>query len=441
MSVSGPAGPGTSPSPGKRPSLRVLSVAVLALAAFGYLAWRQLEGPATAVYAVERRDIVQTVVASGRVESPRRVDIGSPVTGTVAAIPVNEGQSVRKGQLLIALDDSEAKAALEQARTAVVQAEARLKQLRETALPVAEEAVRQAETNLANAERSLLRSRELFARGFIGQAALDDAQRTRDLAGSQLRSAQVQRRSEASGGSDERVAIATLEQAKASERAAKARLDLLTIEAPVDGTLITRAVETGNVVQPGKVLMVLSPAGETHLVVQFDEKNLSLLKVGQKAIASADAYPAERFEAEVFYINPAVDATRGAVEVKLRAIDPPAFLLQDMTASVDVEVARRPAVLTLPADAIRDAATRKPWVLAAREGRAERQDVRVGAIGTGEVEVAEGLAPGEFVVPSTNVKIHDGDRLRAQPVASPAAPRRTATRTAKGGSPKAGVVP
>ncbi len=57
-------------------------------------------------------------------------------------------------------------------------------------------------------------------------------------------------------------------------------------------------------VQPGKVLMVLSPSGETQLVLQIDERNLAKLKLGQKALASADAYPAQRFAAELVYINP-----------------------------------------------------------------------------------------------------------------------------------------
>ncbi len=79
----------------------------------------------------------------------------------------------------------------------------------------------------------------------------------------------------------------------------------MTIEAPVDGTLIARNVERGNVVQPGKALMVLSPAGATQLVVQIDEKNLNLLQIGQEALASADAYPGERFAARIVYMNPA----------------------------------------------------------------------------------------------------------------------------------------
>ncbi|HSJ97375.1 MAG TPA: biotin/lipoyl-binding protein, partial [Myxococcota bacterium] len=264
------------------PSRRYLAAGAAALAAAGlaFGLWRVDAGPRVDAWPVERVDILQTVVASGRVESPRRVEIGAAVTGTVAAIPVAEGERVAAGQALVVLDAREARAALDQARFAVAQAEARLAQLRTTGLPVAAEGVRQAEVHLANAESTLARSRELFARGFIGQAALDEAQRGRDVAESQWKSALLQRDSQSGGGTEERTAHAALEQARASLRLAQARLDLATIAAPVDGVLIARKVEIGAVVQPGKALMVLSPAGELQLVVQLDEKNLQLVALG-----------------------------------------------------------------------------------------------------------------------------------------------------------------
>ena len=401
-------------SPG-RTSIILIALAALAASAAAYGTWRYLEGPSVGAYAVQRGDVVQTVVASGRVETPRRVQIGSSVTGTVVSIPVNEGQTVKAGQLLVALDTTEARAAMDQARFAVAQSTAKLAQLRATALPLAEEAARQSELNLANAERSLDRSKELFARGFVGQAALDEAQRAHDVAVSQHASARLQRDSESPGGSDYLLAQAALQQAQASLRAAQAKLEFMTLEAPVAGTLISRDVEEGNVVQPGKTLMVLSPAGATQLVVQIDEKNLNLLQLGQNALASADAYAGRKFPARVAYINPSIDPLRGSVEVKLDVPDAPAYLLQDMTVSVDIEVARRSNVATLPSDAIHD----NDWVLVARDGRAVRQRVTLGARGEGRVEIVAGLRDGELVVPGTEVKIHEGAALRARPGTRP----------------------
>ena len=105
--------------------------------------------------------------------------------------------------------------------------------------------------------------------------------------------------------------------------------------------LITRNVERGTVVQPGKALLVLAPAGEMQLVVQIDERNLGMLSLGQKALASADAYPDHRFAAVVSLYQSRrrhlARLGRGQADVA----DPPAYLRQDMTVSVDIEVASK----------------------------------------------------------------------------------------------------
>ncbi len=187
----------------------------------------------------------------------------------------------------------------------------------------------------------------------------------------------------------------------------------MVIRAPVDGTLIGRNVEAGDVVQPGKELMALAPAGETQVVVQIDEKNLSQLQIGQQALGSADAYPQQRFAAELFYINPGIDALRGSVEVKLRVRDPPDYLRQDMTASVDIEVGRRANALSIPSGAVFDAAGAQPWVLLVNHHVAVRRPVKLGLKGEGRVEVVEGLAAGDLVVAAAGSGVTPGQRVRA----------------------------
>jgi HlyD family secretion protein len=373
-----------------------------------------LLGPKLKVHVVAQGDVVQTVVASGRVETPQRVEIGSQVTGTVAAIPVAEGQSVKAGQLLIALEDSEAKASVAQARAAVAQAAARLKQIRELNLPAAEQALRQAQVNLVNLRKQYERTKDLQAKGFVGQSQLDDAQKNLDVAESQVRTAQLQVATNAPQGSDYLVATTAQAQAQASLGTALAKFNYSTIEAPVDGLLIARNVERGDVVQPGKVLMVLSPTGQTQVVLEIDEKNLASLKLGQKALVSADAYPDQRFPAELVYINPGVDATRGSVEAKLNVPAPPAYLRQDMTVSVDIEVARRMNTLVLAADGVRDAVS-APWVMKVSDGHARRQPVKLGARGAGKVEILEGLQAGDVVITASEVNVAEGKRVRATP--------------------------
>jgi HlyD family secretion protein len=389
----------------------------LALAALLYGAILAALGPSVPVHVISRGTLVQTIVASGRVETPLRIDIGSQITAAVAAIPVAEGQSVKAGQLLIAFNDSEAQAALEQARAAVAQARARLTQIGALALPLAQQALRQSEVNLENMRRQHARARQLQARGFLGQAQFDEAERNLALADSARAAALLQVETNLARGSDRLVAQAALDLALANGRIAQARLDYAQIRAPLAGTLIARNVERGDVVQPGKVLMVLSPLGPTQLVVQIDEKNLGLLRLGQSAIGSADAYPERHFNAELAYVNPAIDPQRGSVAVKFNVIDAPAYLRQDMTVSVDIEVARRIDALALPLDAVRDAAGAAPWVMKVSAGRAVQQRVVLGLRGAGKVEIVRGVNAGDAIIAAAAVA--PGRRVRVQPEPKP----------------------
>jgi len=369
------------------------------------------------VYELARGDVIQTVVATGRVTTPQRVSVGATITERVAAIPVAEGQEVHRGDVLIELDDRDERAALAQAEAAIAQAEAKLRQLREVGLPAAEQALVQARANEALARRQYQRYQDLLSKGFIAQSALDDAKRNVDVAQSQLDTATLQVATNRSNGSDYTMARTALAQAQASLAAAQAKLEQMVVRAPAGGVLIARSVEPGDVAQPGKELMALAPAGETQIVVQIDEKNLAQLRAGQKALVSADAYPHERFGAELFYINPGVDAQRGAVEVKLRVPSPPAYLRQDMTVSVDIEVARRADALVAPVDAVFDAAGIHPWVLAVADGRATRKPVTLGLRGDASVEITGGAIAGEQLVSAAS-GVSAGQRVRIGAVAS-----------------------
>jgi HlyD family secretion protein len=389
----------------------VLAV-MLALGAGAWQGARTIWGPAVAVDQVGRGNLVETVVASGHVETPFRVEIGSQVTGTVDDVLVQEGSRVRKGQPLISLQARELKAAVVQAQGAVAQAEARMRQLDELTLPSAREALTQAQANLLNAQQTFDRTSQLARDGYATRAALDDAQKTLDVARTQVRTAEFQVYTASPNGSDYVMAQTQLNQAHANLETAESRLGYATIAAPRDGVLITRSVERGTVVQPGKALLVLAPSGEVQLVLQIDERNLGKISLGQKAVASADAYPDQRFGAVVSYINPGVDIARASVEVKLTVADPPDYLRQDMTVSVDIEVAAKEGTLVLPIRSVHDVLSGQPWVLGIKDGRAAKKLVRLGLRGNTQLEILDGMAEGDVAIP-LNSGLLTGQRVRA----------------------------
>jgi len=388
--------------------LLILFTIVALVTAFGS---RVVLGPKIPAALVVQRDFIQTIIATGHVESPHRISIGSQIVGVVKNIPVTEGQNVQAGQVLIELDDAEWRAAAQQADMLALQAQARLRQVRELQAPVAAQSLVQAEINVSYAEKQWHRNVDLFTKSFISQAALDEAKKNVDLTQVQLQTAKKQVQTTHPTGSDYQIAATALSQAEANSKIAYSRRQYTVIKTPIAGTLISRDVETGDVVQPGKALMTLSPLGATQLVVQIDEKNLPLLVLGQLARASADAYPALNFSVAISYINPSVDLQRGSVEIKLNVLEPPAYLRQDMTVSVDIQVATRLKAVLVPTDTIHDVKSRQPWVLKVIDGKARKQILNLGLQSAGMSEVLSGLSVNDRVLTFTNA-VNEGARIR-----------------------------
>jgi len=400
-----------------RRGLKVLAL----LAVVGAVAWfaaQRALGPKVEVVLPARREVVQTVVSSGRVLSPAEVSLGSQLGGLVRAVRAREGERVTAGQVLVELDDRELSTQVEQARAGVLVASTRVGQLRTVSARVAGESVRQAQANLRAAETTWERQRTLFRSGAIAATELESAQRAVDVARSQLQSAQIASAGSSAGGGDARVAVAGRVQAEAALRVAEARLAQSRVVAPAAGVIMSRSVEPGDVVTPGRALLVLLRDGDTELSMTPDERNLADLRLGQRAVASAEAFPDRPFPAEVSYIAPTIDALRGTVEVKLRVPTPPPFLRPSMTVSVEVEVARHPNALSLPPDAVRDAATPSPWVMVVGgDDRTARRPVTLGLRGERVVEVASGLGERERVVPSSvGAAVRVGQRVRPRSV-------------------------
>lgn len=385
----------------------VLGIVLLALA-IGTCALRGRPVPAVRVV---RRDLVETLVLSGRVLSRSKAAVGVPFAASVASVLVDEGTRVRKGQPLVLLDDREARAAVEKGRADLEQAVARLAQLRTTSARVNAEALVQARLRLEEAQRKLARTEALRHDGFVSETDVEDAVRAVDLARSQVTSADTQARSSAQGGSDDRLALAAVESARAGLASAETRLAQMRVESPASGTVLTRSVEPGKAVSPGEALLVVALDTPAELLAQPDEKNLGALRVGLAAKASADAFPGLAFPATVSLVAPNVDLSRGTVDVRFRVPDPPAYLRTDMTLSIEIEVGRKARTLAIPLAAVRDA-SRAPSVLVGRSGRAELRPVSLGIRGTELVEVTGGLSESEVVLVPTGPAIRAGIRVR-----------------------------
>ena len=368
---------------------------------------------------VVRSDIVQTLVATGRVETPSVVSLGLATGGTVSTVAVSEGDHVDKGNVLVTLDDSDARAVFEQSEAAVHQSQAKLAQIGGNGLAAANEALAQARATFKNTQQKYVRVSQLAVSGLVSDATLDDAKQAQDIASSQVRNAEAAVATASPKGADFLLAQSALEQSNALARAGSIKLANTKLLAPADGVIISRTVEVGMVVQSGTALLQFAPAIPKRLVLQIDERNLGKIKTGLPAIASPDAYPDDRFDAVLSFINPIIDSDRGSFEVKLDVPNPPANLKEGMTVSVDIEIVRRDNVLVLDTNAIRDLTGGEAHVFAVVDGRVVDKAIEVDASGGGKSEISSGLAEGDLVVPPALTTISIGQKVRTESVAKP----------------------
>ncbi len=387
----------------------LIIVLVLLVGAVAYFV-TQPKSVAVDVMIAKREDVQTSVVASGRVLAQARVDIGATITGRVQKVAVREGERVAEGQLLVQLEQPELAAAVSQARAARERARARVLSVANLALPTARESQTQAEWNVSLAEREHKRSQDLLARGFISQSRVDEAERQVQVARSQLASAKSQVAAQSTQGAEAQQAREQFAEAEAALTLAQARLAQTEIRALAAGVVLERLIEPGDIAQPAKRMLSLALDGPARLIVQVDEKNLPLLQAGSKALAAADAFPTQRFEAVIAYISPGVDAARGSVELRLDIPKPPVFLKSDMTVSVEISGPLMKQIIVAPADIVRQLQSDAPYVVIDREGVAAKAPVRLGVQMQGKVQLVSGVEVGARMVLTREVEA--GVRLR-----------------------------
>ena len=376
----------------------VLAVVVLALA--GGAAWwtmgreRVLEVDVAPV--VERRagESAAVLNATGYVTARRQATVSSKVTGKISEVMVEEGMTVRRGQVLARLDDSSARAAF---NLAAAQAES------------ARQSVAETEVRLAEAKQTLGRRNALFKDGVIGQADVDAAKAEVDSLAARTNVAREQ-----------------VEVASRQVAVYRTALDDLVIRAPFDGVAISKDAEAGEMVSPVSAGGGFTRTGITTLVdmtsleieVDVNESYIGRVKPGQRVTATLDAYPDWLIPAHVITTIPAADRQKATVLVRIGFDALDGRLIPDMGVKVafhDEKDAAAPgpearARMLIPAAAARGTGdTRDVFVV--RDGKVERRAVRVGAVEGTQITVLSGLTGGEQVVMNPPADLVEGTQV------------------------------
>jgi membrane fusion protein (multidrug efflux system) len=300
---------------------------------------------------VRTERVSQKLEALGNARANESVDVSSKTSNIVKAVRFRDGERVRRGQLLVQLDDAQARADLAAAEAA-----------------------------LNESESQFNRSRELLQTQALSKSQYDQLE-------------------------------ATLKANRARVQAAAARLEDTVIRAPFDGRVGLRRVSVGTLISPGDVITTLDDTSVIKLDFSVPENFVSSLREGLAVRATAPAYPGRSFTGKVASIDSRVDMNTRSVTVRALLSNDDGALKAGMFLSVALANDEREA-LVIPEEALTPEAERQ-YVFVVSDGTAQRREVRIGGRRPGSVEIAAGLNAGDQVIVEGTQKVRDGAPVRA----------------------------
>jgi membrane fusion protein (multidrug efflux system) len=317
---------------------------------------------------VEAMTLADDAQAVGSLQSRQGVVLRPEVSGRVASLGFGDGQRVKRGQVLVQLDDT-----LQQAQ------------------------LKQSEAQASIARTNLQRNRELVAENFVSQSAVDQS-------------------------------AAALEVAEAQVALSKAQLARMRIVAPFDGIAGIRSVNLGDYVKDGADLVSIEDLSQVLVDFRLPERFIARVKTGQTVDVSLDALPGQRFTGRIDALDSVIDANGRSLLVRARLDNPGGVLKSGLFARTRIVFSQRENALVVPEEALVPQGG-KQYIFKVVDGAngkvAQRIEARIGLRLPGTVEVLEGLAAGDLVVTAGQARLGRGEAvpLKVVDIARAGAPR------------------
>ena len=312
----------------RKTAIIAVILAVLAASGYGYYRYTQKPvAPTINTARVTRGDLAETVGATGQLQAVTTVQVGTQVSGTILQLNADFNSLVRKGQVLARLDPSLFQTQVEQARANLVRAEADMERLR---------------VGLDDSRTKLNRARELSEKKLIAQIEVEAAEVT-------VRSAEAQLRSQQAG----------VTQSQASLRQSQVNLQHTVIEAPIDGLVISRNVDVGQTVAASMsaptLFLLAADLTKMQVLASLDESDVGRIRPAQAVRFRVDAYPTDEFLGTVTQVRLQPTTVQNVVtyQTVIDVPNPDLRLKPGMTATVNIEIARRTNVVRVPNTALR----------------------------------------------------------------------------------------
>ena len=362
----------------------------------GCLLFYWLRPASVAALTVTEQEYIPSLLLSGEVIAEGSTLLSSLSTGKVVACPVTKGESVKKGQLLVQIDDTQARIERERAASAVRTAAAQLEKAQTVTFEQARATSIQADLALEAAQRDYEQTKALAEAGAVSQTQLEQAQRNLKLNQELARSARAALESVSGSGSAIAILQAELQQRQLDLQEKERLLAEYQILAPADGELLDLYVKPGELLPSGSRAALLAAGQGLRVKVQPDQRYADLAAVGNKAQVWVTNDAGVKWDASVVYTEPLGNAEQGSFTAEL-AFDQEPPLYPGQLLSVQLFAAKQPDAVILPENylTMQDG---QNGVWKAIDGRAEFVTVQLG-IRTGDgVVVTQGLKEGDMVL-------------------------------------------
>ena len=359
-----------------------------------------------------KRDLPRFFEATGSLAGDQQTDVAPQTSGKVVAVGVDIGSPVRRGQMLVRLDDAELKLRVEQAAAQVQQAKANVRQAEEKIglrsgqafdpNRVAEVAAARVALDLA--EKNLRRAEKLIESGDVSRQFYDEQRSRRDQLKEQYDVALAQARQSYAGVDVARTSVANAEAALAL---AKQNLSYAVIPSPMDGFVAERTADLGEYVSPQQKVATVVRTNPLRVRIDIPEQAIPEVRVGQSVSATTSAWPDRNFAGRVARIAPNVSAQSRTLTVEAEIENSSGALKPGQFATVRILQERaEPAVLVPARAVVTEAGVSRVFVI--KNGHAEQRLVQTGQTEGDLIEIRQGVAADEQVATSNQQQLSDG---------------------------------